>query len=134
MLMEVPTKLSMIFWVWGSFSISSRVSCCVFFFTLSPVHRLDKELGRLLFFSFFSRLCVGCYTHTACCVQLIKIFDSAFSVLPTRPSSSSSFWRRREEGKKEKNPFAITSFSRPKRYPTARTVCEYTQDPIAHRD
>jgi hypothetical protein len=35
------------------------------FFLLSPVHRLDKELGRLPFFSFFfSRLCVGCYTHT----------------------------------------------------------------------
>lgn len=71
------------------------------FFLLSPVHRLDKELGRLPFFSFFfPSVCWMLHTHTACCVQLIKIFDSAFSVLPTRPSSS--FWRRREEGKKKR--------------------------------
>lgn len=61
---NTPTLLTLLMMGFGIFFdfFSGFVLC--FFFLLSPVHRLDKELGRLPFFSFFFPVCVLNVTHT----------------------------------------------------------------------
>lgn len=60
---NTPTLLTLLMMGFGIFFdfFSGFVLC---FFLLSPVHRLDKELGRLPFFSFFFPVCVLNVTHT----------------------------------------------------------------------